>query len=62
MSRQMVQSSIPSAAVVEGKRKLRRDWDAHPISTDSVPYEAGTRESFEAIYSNWKKTIDAMRL
>jgi len=46
----------------EGKRELRQYWDAHPISTDSVPYEAGTRESFEAIYEKWKGTIDQMRL
>jgi len=44
------------------KSELRRYWDAHPISTDSVPYAPGSRESFEAIYANWKKTIDAMRL
>jgi len=44
------------------KGALRRYWDAHPISTDSVPYEAGTRESFQAIYDNWKQTIDGMRL
>jgi len=44
------------------KHELRRYWDSHPISTDSVPYEVGTRESFQAIYANWKKTIDAMRL
>lgn len=44
------------------KRDLRAYWDAHPISTDSVPFEAGTRESFEAIYEKWKQTIDGMRL
>ena len=44
------------------KRDLRRYWDAHPISTDSVPFEIGTRESFEAIYEKWKQTIDRMRL
>jgi SAM-dependent methyltransferase len=49
-------------SVEDEKRNLRRYWDAHPISTDSVPYEAGTRESFEAIYEKWKGTIDAMRL
>jgi ubiquinone/menaquinone biosynthesis C-methylase UbiE len=46
----------------ESKKALRRYWDAHPISTDSVPYEAGTRESFEAIYAKWKQTIDDVRL
>jgi len=44
------------------KRELRNYWDSHPISTDSVPYEVGTRESFEAIYDKWKQTIDQMRL
>jgi ubiquinone/menaquinone biosynthesis C-methylase UbiE len=44
------------------KQSLRRYWDAHPISTDSVPYAPGTRESFEAIYEKWKGTIDQMRL
>jgi len=37
-------------------------WNSHPISTDSVPFAAGTPESFEAIYEKWKKTIDAQRL
>lgn len=54
------------AAVPEGrteeKRALRRYWDAHPISTDSVPYQPGTRESFEAIYEKWRATIEGMRL
>jgi len=27
-----------------------------------VPYAAGTRQSFEAIYERWKQTIDGMRL
>jgi SAM-dependent methyltransferase len=40
----------------EEKEAIRRYWDAHPISTDSVPHEPGTRESFEAIYANWKET------
>ena len=46
----------------EEKKTLRQYWDAHPISTDSVPYEPGTRESFEAIYNKWRCTIDQMRL
>lgn len=50
------------AARKQEKKALRRYWDAHPISTDSVPYEAGTPESFEAIYANWKQTIDEIRL
>ena len=49
-------------ATTEEKEALRRYWDAHPISTDSVPYQAGTRESFEAIYEKWRATIDQMRL
>jgi ubiquinone/menaquinone biosynthesis C-methylase UbiE len=44
------------------KEALTRYWDAHPISTDSVPFEAGTPESFEAIYEKWRQTIDGMRL
>jgi len=47
---------------LQEKRELRRYWDAHPISTDSVPFEVGSRESFEAIYEKWKHTIDQMRL
>jgi ubiquinone/menaquinone biosynthesis C-methylase UbiE len=54
------------AALLEGtpeeKAALRRYWDTHPISTDSVPYQPGTRESFEAIYEKWRATIDQMRL
>jgi len=55
-------NSASAVAVGTGKEELHRYWDAHPISTDSVPYEVGTRESFEAIYDNWKRTIDQMRL
>ncbi len=50
----------PDAA--QQKRELRRYWDAHPISTDSVPHPAGTPESFEAIYSRWLATMDRARL
>ncbi len=46
----------------EQKKELRAYWDAHPISTDSVPFAPGTRESFEAIYAKWKGTVDQMRL
>lgn len=46
----------------ERKKELRRYWDAHPISTDSVPFAPGTRESFEAIYQKWCSTIDQFRL
>jgi SAM-dependent methyltransferase len=55
----------PSASPEQQARQrceLRRYWDAHPISTDSVPHARGTRESFEAIYARWKQGIDAMRL
>jgi len=38
-----------------------RYWDAHPISTGSVPYAPGSQESFEAIYANWKATEDDAR-
>ncbi|MGA9995591.1 MAG: class I SAM-dependent methyltransferase [Pyrinomonadaceae bacterium] len=46
----------------EQKKALRRYWDAHPISTDSVPYEPGTSESFEAIYAKYQSETDEMRL
>lgn len=44
------------------KKAIPRYWDAHPISTDSVPYETGTPESFEAIYAKWKATMDDRRI
>ena len=62
MSLERAESRASTATAEAEKKELRRYWDAHPISTDSVPYEAGTRESFEAIYENWKGTIDQMRL
>ena len=34
---------------------VRRYWDAHPISTDSVPFDRGSPEQFEAIYSRWQR-------
>jgi 2-polyprenyl-3-methyl-5-hydroxy-6-metoxy-1,4-benzoquinol methylase len=37
------------------QREMRRYWDAHPISVDSVPYAPGTRESFDAIYQGWER-------
>lgn len=46
----------------EQKRELRRYWDAHPISTDSVPHPVGSEQSFEAIYAKWSATINQMRL
>src|SRR5271155_1930549 len=54
--------SASTTTLEDEKKDLRQYWDAHPISTDSVPYEAGTRESFEAIYEKWKQTINGMRL
>jgi len=56
------QTSVAVQDHSDEKRALRQYWDTHPISTDSVPYEAGTRESFEAIYGKWKQTINVMRL
>jgi ubiquinone/menaquinone biosynthesis C-methylase UbiE len=58
----VVKSPNDGAVAAAEKQDLRRYWDTHPISTDSVPYEPGTRESFEAIYEKWKQTIDQMRL
>lgn len=34
---------------------VRRYWDAHPISTDTVPFERGSPEMFDAIYERWLK-------
>ncbi len=55
-------AAAPKPSNTEGQPAVRGYWDAHPISTDSVPYEAGTRESFEAIYAKWKETIDDKRM
>jgi SAM-dependent methyltransferase len=38
-----------------------RYWNAHPIAVDSVDFEPGSRESFEAIYARWRETIDEHR-
>lgn len=46
----------------DSKEVIPRYWDAHPISTDSVPYETGTPQSFEAIYAMWKATVDDRRM
>ena len=62
MSLDTAKTPAPTGVAADDKRELRRYWDAHPISTDSVPYAPGTRESFEAIYAMWKQTIDRMRL
>ncbi len=37
-------------------------WNAHPISTDSVPHARGTRESFDAIYERWEREMTPRRL
>ncbi len=34
---------------------VRRYWDAHPVATDSAPFERGTREQFDAIYTRWQR-------
>lgn len=41
---------------------VRRYWDAHPISTDSVPWARGTAESFDAIYARWERDMNPRRL
>lgn len=40
---------------MSSKNAVRRYWDAHPISTDSVPFERGSRELFDAIYERWQR-------
>jgi SAM-dependent methyltransferase len=44
-----------TAVLQQKRRQVQRYWDSHPISTDSVDHERGSRESFEAIYARWKK-------
>ncbi len=61
----MTLTNVESATATreqDQKHDLRRYWDAHPISTDSVPHAPGSRESFEAIYARWSATTDQMRL
>jgi len=43
-------------------RRVRRYWDAHPISVDSVPHEPGTSDSFDAIYARWQRQMHPRRL
>ncbi|MDP6980064.1 MAG: class I SAM-dependent methyltransferase [Myxococcota bacterium] len=38
-----------------------RYWNAHPIATDGVPFERGTRESFDAIVANWERDMKPRR-
>jgi ubiquinone/menaquinone biosynthesis C-methylase UbiE len=40
---------------------VRRYWDAHPISTDSVPFERGSREMFDTIYARWQQNGTSRR-
>lgn len=56
------EKTLAVEALEEEKKALRRYWDAHPISTDSVPYAPGTRESFEAIYKKWRENMNQLRL
>jgi ubiquinone/menaquinone biosynthesis C-methylase UbiE len=54
--------SLPTKALgVDDAQAAGRYWDAHPISTDSVGYAPGSRESFEAIYEKWRATEDEAR-
>lgn len=46
----------------EQRGETRRYWDAHPIATDGVPHARGTRESFDAIFSNWQRDMNPRRL
>jgi len=47
---------------IRSKRgEAQRYWDAHPIAVDSVSYQPGTRESFEALSARWSEGIDASR-
>ena len=40
---------------------VRRYWDAHPISTDSVRHVRGSREQFDAIYARWTQSGTSKR-
>ena len=46
----------------EDRAATQRYWDAHPISTDSVPHDRGSRESFDAIYARWERDMNPRRL
>lgn len=59
----LAQTPVPVAEEVgTTKQQIRRYWNTHPISTDSVTHAAGSLESFEAIYANWQRTTDAARM
>lgn len=57
----------PPAEPAGGKRadversEVKSYWNAHPIATDSVPFEKGTRESFEAIRARWMAGMNERR-
>lgn len=44
------------------RRAVGRYWDSHPIATDSVPYERGSLESFDALYDRWERAMNPRRL
>jgi SAM-dependent methyltransferase len=48
--------------VEQRRTQTRRYWDAHPIATDSVPYERGTIDSFDAIFARWEQAMTPRRL
>jgi ubiquinone/menaquinone biosynthesis C-methylase UbiE len=62
ISNQNNSAAASTAEQIEQKKALRSYWDAHPIATDSVPFEPGTSESFEAIYAKYQIETDQMRL
>ena len=43
------------AQLLDLRKAVRRYWDAHPIGTDDAPYERGSPEQIETIYSLWKQ-------
>lgn len=53
---------MPADAKRDERKSVRRYWDAHPISTDSVPFSPGSAESFDAIFERWQRGINPRRL
>ena len=45
----------------QARAEVQQYWNTHPISTDSVPFEKGSAESFEAIYERWERDLDERR-
>lgn len=43
------------------RARTRLYWNAHPISTDSVPFERGSEESFDAIIARWEAAATPYR-